>query len=642
MNVFNWLFGPNSAIGKLFGSKPAPKPPVLAPVASVPVPTATKPVAIIVLDGQRHPVSNAVVALSGANTYPVTNSDGYSILEVPMGLLTTTLTINAVGFQAFSTGVTLPNRNQDLIVAPAGQSLAADGHQQLVGALVAIAPPVPVWTKDQLLDLQGDLMLWMPELPLSACPETGIKTAADNGAVPAGILNGWIWLVWIPLYSAEHRQQIYAKIKSYGFTHAPLCVGEVPAGSTGYHGLQTAATQAQSDGYGALVNLVYDEMVVAGLIPVVAGPAPGPASQGGANVAIGFDCSKVQVCMSDWDNTTYGAERIKYLSDTFPKAWIYYERPGDQKRPSGMDKSPNVPNTADNDLGNGGQWLKDMQMQCPRFVGVMYEINNWPGGNSVDACAAEMQMAHDGFWRDVLEVLFETNTYDKFWNGQPMAAYDALDAQLRAKVLFMKGFFSGGVTHAPVTAAPVANTVVVGAATDMIPVGSIQFVSGPDIGAFALTTKISQLNISPAGIECVFDKRDAPNNWPDTAPAGGTEPGIKMGALNYSIGVACKVNGQWVASAPVETWTGRNVLGGNVTLQDIADGTGRGQFAANWFYDARWGALNGYNPKPGEEIGVFVCAGDARNNYCPIQERSNIVLIPMVAPGQSASYSWSV
>jgi hypothetical protein len=79
--------------------------------------------------------------------------------------------------------------------------------------------------------------------------------------------------------------------------------------------------------------------------------------------------------------------------------------------------------------------------------------------------------------------------------------------------------------------------------------------------------------------------------------------------------------------------------GGAIQLQNVNDGTGRGQLQANWFYDpGRWGPLASYQPKAGEVIGFFICAGDCRDangGYSPVHERSNVVLFNLPGPAET-------
>ena len=75
---------------------------------------------------------------------------------------------------------------------------------------------------------------------------------------------------------------------------------------------------------------------------------------------------------------------------------------------------------------------------------------------------------------------------------------------------------------------------------------------------------------------------------------------------------------------PGEYWRGLDRNGGPPS-----------EYARNWYYDPiRWGAMVGHQPAPGEMVGFFVSAGDARNNGpISVKERSNVVLVPFPGSG---------
>ena len=58
------------------------------------------------------------------------------------------------------------------------------------------------------------------------------------------------------------------------------------------------------------------------------------------------------------------------------------------------------------------------------------------------------------------------------------------------------------------------------------------------------------------------------------------------------------------------------------------------EVAQEWFYDARWGPMIGYQPSEGELVGLFVGTGNLRGTSftgatCPqVCERSNVVFVP--------------
>jgi len=159
----------------------------------------------------------------------------------------------------------------------------------------------------------------------------------------------------------------------------------------------------------------------------------------------------------------------------------------------------------------------------------------------------------------------------------------------------------------------------------------------PNLADWPVTTLITDVWFQYPGwdgIHVEFSKRDGPNSWPDVTPPGWTGP------LEYTIGLAEYINGQWYASAAIQVWRGLPAAGGNLgsdinTMgQCTAFGYGSScQVAKNWYYDGRWGNLAGYQPATNEVIGVFVVAGNVRGvtdgSQSPVQERSNVVLVPM-------------
>jgi len=171
---------------------------------------------------------------------------------------------------------------------------------------------------------------------------------------------------------------------------------------------------------------------------------------------------------------------------------------------------------------------------------------------------------------------------------------------------------------------------------DMIPIDQITFVGGPNIGAFAKTAKLTRLEIRVTGVYVEFTKQRGPDRWPDQVF------GTEGGSLQFSMGLGYKVGGRWYAAAPEERWFGRDE-GGPIQEQDvILPDVPRGKSAIElfWYDSSRWSPLHTRHPLPGEEIIMFVCAGDARNNNCPLQERSNIVIATLPAPGMTFTKTW--
>lgn len=144
----------------------------------------------------------------------------------------------------------------------------------------------------------------------------------------------------------------------------------------------------------------------------------------------------------------------------------------------------------------------------------------------------------------------------------------------------------------------------------------------PPIADWPVTTSLTKVEFTDEGVHVEFSKLEGPDRWPDVIPP------MWEGPLQYTLGMAECIDGQWYASAAIEYWYGLYASGGNVALDD--------QVAKNWYYDAgRWGPLAGRQPKTGETIGIFVVAGNARAVHendplqSPVMERSNVVLVPM-------------
>ena len=173
------------------------------------------------------------------------------------------------------------------------------------------------------------------------------------------------------------------------------------------------------------------------------------------------------------------------------------------------------------------------------------------------------------------------------------------------------------------------------AAAQEIPIAQAKFVGpGGDLATFSQTTSVTQVAVGLNGTNISFDKKDGPNRWPDNITPGWS------GSLQYSIGLCENLNG-WTCSAPIEVWYGRQDATGPIQNQDLTCAAGHGQIQCNFYYDNRWQPLNGHAPSPGEQLGVFVVAGDARNNYNPVKERSNLVLFNLPNPGETKVFNYS-
>lgn len=169
------------------------------------------------------------------------------------------------------------------------------------------------------------------------------------------------------------------------------------------------------------------------------------------------------------------------------------------------------------------------------------------------------------------------------------------------------------LSSTPATPAPVPTPAVDGINFSQ----SIIRDSPATLASWPITTAIRVLELRPNGIHVEFSKQAGPGRWPDWTPPGWD------GALQYTLGMALNIGGQWYASAPIEFWYGLDESGGPPS-----------QYALNWFYaPTRWAPMTTHQPAVGETIGFFVCAGDCRGRIdghgSPVKERSNVVLVKM-------------
>ena len=149
-----------------------------------------------------------------------------------------------------------------------------------------------------------------------------------------------------------------------------------------------------------------------------------------------------------------------------------------------------------------------------------------------------------------------------------------------------------------------------------------------DFANWAETAKITNVNITRDYFAVDFNRRLGPGRWPDVIPAGWD------GALEYTLGMCINKNGQWYCSAVVQFWHERE-LSASAPPRHVA---------AEWFYDSRWGPMMGYQPQDGETVGLFVCAGNCRDDLAGtdprVKERSNVAFVEWTNGG-GANYIFS-
>jgi hypothetical protein len=180
---------------------------------------------------------------------------------------------------------------------------------------------------------------------------------------------------------------------------------------------------------------------------------------------------------------------------------------------------------------------------------------------------------------------------------------------------------------APVVTPPPSGGGPVGPApNDAINLGTAGvYNSPPDIASWPATATITRLTMSSAtGLSFEFSHS---NRWPDVIPPGFTGP------LQYTVWAVVNVGGRWNTSGFIQMWRGRPSTGAPIIAE----------FARNWAYDSRWGPMNGYQPRAGEQMGFFLSAGNARGqtDVSSVRERTNVVMVSLPA-GDNGSFTFAL
>jgi hypothetical protein len=136
-----------------------------------------------------------------------------------------------------------------------------------------------------------------------------------------------------------------------------------------------------------------------------------------------------------------------------------------------------------------------------------------------------------------------------------------------------------------------------------------------DVANWPVTTQIRVIDANSGGWFVDFS---AKNSWPEVVPPGWD------GGIQYTLWIVERINGQWVTAGGVEYWKSLARQGGPPS-----------RLAGNWYYSPQvWSELASHQPAPGEQVGMFVTAGDQRaKDVRAVTERSNVVLIGFPSDG---------
>jgi hypothetical protein len=152
---------------------------------------------------------------------------------------------------------------------------------------------------------------------------------------------------------------------------------------------------------------------------------------------------------------------------------------------------------------------------------------------------------------------------------------------------------------------------------DMIDLGAAVITNAPDVRSWPVTTSITRVSFGESGQTRVdFTKKNGADRWPDVVPPGWDGP------LQFTLWLFVKNGEQWVGSAFIQFWHGRDGSG------SPADPDVPSVYHQHWYYSPRWRPVYDHGPiQAGETIAFMVTSGNARDNVGPmsVQERSNVV-----------------
>jgi hypothetical protein len=181
-------------------------------------------------------------------------------------------------------------------------------------------------------------------------------------------------------------------------------------------------------------------------------------------------------------------------------------------------------------------------------------------------------------------------------------------------------FNPGNVFPSPTPGSPTPTPPPPGTPTGPLPtpvssldISQVNILNSPNVSTWAETAQITSVNLSPVSVQ--FTKKDGQDAWPDHCCYSGF-----TGPLQYTIWLIENIDGQWYGSGGIEFWHDRADTGDSIY-----------QARQDWYYATdRWGPMATHVLQSGEQIGIMVTAGDARNNNGTIlNERSNIYLITL-------------
>jgi hypothetical protein len=266
-------------------------------------------------------------------------------------------------------------------------------------------------------------------------PVTHVRCKGDTGGTPRGLLDGAIFTGAIASYRYEQRQAIFdAYTKGAGvagtpraYTHMAVHLGCAPD-ERRYHSI-FPARPCNGAFLNALLREFYDHAPP--VIPICFVMNDGDTA---LRLPADFDRSLCRLVVPKWEFPVADCD-LKAARAAFPDALLYWENPAAQTTPKPDACSPSP-------FPEGRAWFQHAKAAYG-LRGVLVETDIRVLGRDPAAAIRALESARDT-WQDVDAVLFETDVYQKFWDGRTEAEGVAYNDAIRKALPWLKGFMSGG------------------------------------------------------------------------------------------------------------------------------------------------------------------------------------------------------
>ena len=157
---------------------------------------------------------------------------------------------------------------------------------------------------------------------------------------------------------------------------------------------------------------------------------------------------------------------------------------------------------------------------------------------------------------------------------------------------------------------------------------AVTHASPADVADWPITVTITSVSEDPrGGFELLFD-RTLPESW-----KWPSNPAVPSDNFQFTVWSFVQVGGRWHGAGFVQMWQGRSMKSGALPAMFAINDGAPGY--VNWWGDVRrlWGEMSDYVPRPGDQVGFLVSAGNARlvQGVTSVRERSNVVLVTLTA-----------